>query len=297
MTPYFHSLEDKTPDYDVFVLDIWGVLHNGFQVFEQAKECLETFEAQGKKVTLLSNSPRRSHLVGQQLEGMGLTPALYQSILTSGEDTFLHLTHREDPWYQSLGKNAYHMGPVEHASLVEGDHINCVDSLSKADFLLTSGFSTIFADPSEYDETLEEAQRQGLPMVCANPDLFVYLGGRRVVCAGEIAKKYEALGGSVRYHGKPHGSVYDRIFRMYPDVDKKRFLMVGDSLHTDVAGAVQAGIDSAFIAGGMHASELGMEYGKIPEDEENWQKNLQALINKYTYSPTFAMPGLVSKRK
>ena len=104
---------------------------------------------------------------------------------------------------------------------------------------------------------LQAARRRDLPMVCANPDLVVIHNGRAALCAGAIAEQYEAMGGRVRWHGKPHRSVYDSVLGLLGVADRGRTLAIGDSLRTDIAGAAGADIPSLFIAGsGIHGAEF-----------------------------------------
>jgi HAD superfamily hydrolase (TIGR01450 family) len=95
-------------------------------------------------------------------------------------------------------------------------------------------------------------------MICANPDLVVVNAGRRELCAGALAQRYEELGGVVRYHGKPYGATYDEVFKLMSGIARRRVLAVGDSLRTDMAGAKAAGIDGLLILGGIHAEEFAL---------------------------------------
>ena len=76
-----------------------------------------------------------------------------------------------------------------------------------------------------------------LPMICANPDLIVIRGGREIICAGSLALRYEEIGGSVRWLGKPKAEIYEYRFRELADFDKPRIAAVGDLFRTDLAGA------------------------------------------------------------
>ena len=135
---------------------------------------------------------------------------------------------------------------------------------------------------------LEACIAHRLPMLCANPDLVVLVGERMVTCAGTLAARYEAMGGDVFYHGKPHAPVYDRCLTLMGIADKRRILAVGDSLRTDVAGANAAGIDCALVTGGIHREELGGAWGE-PADPER----LAAAIEATGHLPTWAIPHLV----
>jgi HAD superfamily hydrolase (TIGR01450 family) len=102
-------------------------------------------------------------------------------------------------------------------------------------------------------------------MVCANPDLVVIHDGRPALCAGALAEEYERIGGRVRWHGKPHPSVYDSCLGLLGIADRRRLLAIGDSLRTDIAGAAGAGIDSLLVAGGIHAAEFCAD-GQLDRD-------------------------------
>lgn len=93
-------------------------------------------------------------------------------------------------------------------------------------------------------------------MVCANPDLLVHRLGKVEICAGSLAERYEELGGPVRWHGKPHPSIYRAGLRLLGGIEKSRILAVGDSFRTDIRGANAAGIDSLFVIEGIHRDDL-----------------------------------------
>ena len=137
----------------------------------------------------------------------------------------------------------------------------------EAEFILNTG-------PADWDDTIEDyvpllrrCLARHLPMVCANPDLVVMHGAKLALCAGALAEWYEEEGGKVRWHGKPYRSVYDACLALLGIADGSRILAVGDSLRTDIAGAAAAGIDSLFIAGGIHAEEFGLVQGINPSPD------------------------------
>jgi len=117
-------------------------------------------------------------------------------------------------------------------------------------------------------------------MVCANPDLVVIHAGKPALCAGALAEQYEAIGGRVRWHGKPYPSVYASCLDLLGISDRRRLLAIGDSLRTDIAGAQAAGIDSLLIAGGIHAEEFGTAGGRTPD-----LGRVQAAMRESSYDP------------
>jgi HAD superfamily hydrolase (TIGR01459 family) len=241
----------------------------------------------GKRVAVLSNAPRRASEVARRSAELGILPALYDAIHSSGEETWLHLKERPDAFHRSLGRAAYHLGPERDRGLLEGLELDETTDLGTASFLLNTGAHLAQSEVADYEPILEPAARRGLPMVCANPDLEVIRGGRREICAGMLALRYEELGGTVRYHGKPHESVYRRILPQL-GADRARILAVGDSLRTDIAGARRAGIPALLVTGGIHAEELGVAAGGHPDPEL-----LAGICARAGERPDLAVPAFV----
>ncbi len=246
------SLREIIDHYDFFIFDLWGVVHNGKTSFPGAIEILTHLKTLGKPVYFLSNAPRRTNAAKAQLVDRGVPLDLYTNLFTSGEDTFEHLRDRPDAFYKSLGSKLYHMGPDKDKSLYDTLENYTNTPLEDADFILNTG-TLSFEDTLEmYVPELEEGRARKLPMICANPDLIVLFGESEALCAGRIAKEYEKMGGTVRYHGKPFVSIYQKMFERMHTNDLGKILMIGDSLRTDIKGANNAGIDSIFITSGIH---------------------------------------------
>ena len=251
-------------EYDGFILDLWGVIHDGVTPYPGAARCLEELRAAGKRVVLLSNAPRRAHVAQNALRGMDLSDDLYHGIMTSGEATHAMLRDRADPWFAALGNQMFHLGPERDRNVFETLAITRVDDPAAASFVLNTGPDDLNSN-SEMDQhapVLQACLAAGLPMICANPDLEVIRGGNRVLCAGALTRRYEALGGQARWIGKPDPAIYPPVLAML-DRAKSRVLAVGDALRTDIAGARAAGIDSCWVLGGIHSAELAGDAGKI----------------------------------
>ena len=244
--------------YDGFILDLWGVIHDGVRPYPGAADCLQRLRQAGKRCVLLSNAPRRSFAAEAMLRDMGIGPELYTGVLTSGEAVHLALRDRTEPWFAALGSRVWHLGPERDRNVMTGLELQLVATPAEASFVLNTGPDDHrppdSIDPFEPD--LAECARQGLPMVCANPDLEVIRGGVRVICAGALAARYEQLGGAVRSLGKPDPEIYHPVLTML-GTERARTLAVGDSLRTDIGGAQAAGVDSCWVLGGIHADALG----------------------------------------
>jgi ribonucleotide monophosphatase NagD (HAD superfamily) len=136
----------------------------------------------------------------------------------------------------------------------------------------------------DYQEDLDKALAMGLPMICANPDIWVPVGNVLAICAGAFAEYYESKGGDVSWHGKPRPPIYRQLFveleAAGATIDSARTLAIGDGLHTDVAGAAGAGIASALLVGGVHAPVLKPNWRGKPNGDA-----LSALIDKSEIKP------------
>ncbi len=244
-------------DYDGFVLDVWGVLHDGRSLYPGVVETLDRLCGVGKSCVMLSNAPRRARDVAASLARLGLPRRHAAEIVSSGEATWGALRARADPWHAALGQRCYVIGPAHGRSLLDGLDLLPSPSLADADFILNIGPFDSEARPKDYAELLAAGAARGLPMICANPDRQVMQGARRMICAGLLAADYESLGGEVRYHGKPHTAVYDLCLSRLPALPRSRVIAIGDSLETDIAGAAAAGLSSVLVLNGLHADELG----------------------------------------
>lgn len=273
------SIAELLPLYDAYIVDLWGVVHNGQAAFPEALEVLKALKAAGKKVLLLSNAPRRVASAAEQLIERGVPPELYDIFYTSGEDCHRALKERTHPWYQKLGNNLYHLGPDKDKSLLEEVTFTIVDDLEKADFILNTGVLTWECCLADYEALLKQAHVLKLPMACANPDKVVLFKGKNVICAGELATYFERLGGEVFYHGKPYPEFYTAACELLDNPNPSKILAIGDSLMTDIKGAHLQGIDSLFIRSGIHAGA----------------EDLETLFAAYSVRPTYIADRLVLK--
>jgi HAD superfamily hydrolase (TIGR01459 family) len=253
------------PRYDGFIVDLWGVIHDGIAPLPGALECLHALIKAGKRVVLLSNAPRRSSDVVERISQIGVPVGLYHDVMSSGEEAWQRLARRDDPFYAALGRRCLHIGSERDTGIRTGLGLELVDTPEEAEFMLNTGPAGWDDQIKDYAPLLRRALACGLPMICANPDLVVMHGGRLALCAGALAQWYEESGGRVRWHGKPFPSVYDSCLDLLGINDRSRILAVGDSLRTDIAGAAGAGIDSFLIIGGIHADEFGAIGGQSPD--------------------------------
>ncbi|MBS0643591.1 MAG: TIGR01459 family HAD-type hydrolase [Proteobacteria bacterium] len=273
--------------YDGFVLDLWGVIHDGVNAFPHAVETLKHLRAAGKRTLLLSNAPRPNWAVQKMMQRMGIEDALYTDILTSGEAVRRALQSPPDLWWAELGQRVFLLGPERDRPVLEGLPLIDAPSPAEADFVLNTGPDD-HRNPSnmaEFEPILEDCYRFKLKMICANPDLVVIRGGVRVLCAGSLAARYEEMGGDVRSLGKPDPAIYQPVLERL-DLPPERVLAVGDSLHTDIAGAAGVGLAACWVLDGIHGAALADGAGGFDT------ARIEALATEAHVAPIASLPRL-----
>jgi len=229
----------------------------------------------GKRIVFLSNAPRRVAAVVTTLELLGIGSSLYDAVVTSGEVAFHSLL--------TAPKTYIYLGPEKDRDVLAGSGCVEVSSYSEADFILCAGYRDEYEAESAHTELLKELKAQSLPMICINPDLLVVKqDGREILCAGLLARQYQALGGDVTYFGKPYKSVYDFAVNSLTETRKEKILAIGDSLHTDILGANSYGVDSLLITGGILSVVHGYEKTALPT-----QSLIDSLISEEKAVPNF----------
>jgi HAD superfamily hydrolase (TIGR01459 family) len=254
--PILDSIAPLAAGRSAWFVDIWGVIHNGVAPYLRAAEACAKFREGGGTVLLLSNAPRPAPSVVEQLDRIGVPRTAYDTILTSG-DASREMIQRAADSGRALG----HIGPERDLGLFEGAATPV--PLAKAQTVVCSGlYDDERETPETYVEILALLKKRGADMICANPDLTVERGGRIIYCAGALAKAFEDMGGAVAYAGKPYLPVYDLAFERLAAlrgavVERAQVLAIGDGVGTDIAGAAAAGIDSVYVASGVHAGPGG----------------------------------------
>jgi HAD superfamily hydrolase (TIGR01459 family) len=248
--------------YDVALSDVWGVIHNGVTAFPDACEALARFRAKGGSVVLITNAPRPGAVVVKLLDRLAVPREAYDAIVSSGDVTRAVMAARP-------GKSVLHIGPQRDLPIFDGLGLRFAP-LEEADYAVCTGLADDEVEtPEDYRPLLMQLRERGLFMICGNPDLVVERGERLIYCAGAVADLYGSLGGEVLYAGKPHRPIYDEALKKIADLRGRRpplarVLAIGDSVRTDLRGAVDYGIDCLFVTAGIHAEELGSRHDPDP---------------------------------
>ncbi len=254
---HLSGLAEIAPRYDGFLLDQWGVLHDGATPYPGAIDCLERLRSANKAIIILSNSGRGARENEELIARMGFARELYDHVVSAGDDARDALLTEQDPFYRGLGRRCYLFARDGEDHLIDGLGLSRVERIEDADFLFTLSMNPPQQSLAGCRSVLDAAIARDLPMICGNPDLYrVHADGTLHEAPGLVARAYTEMGGRVRYHGKPEPRIYRSSLRRL-GLASRQVLAVGDSLEHDVAGATGAGIDVAFIAGGIHRKDLG----------------------------------------
>ena len=260
---HLSGLSEIIDGFDMFLLDQFGVLHDGAEPYPQTVATLEVLKERGKAVVIISNSGKRAASNIARMERMGLQRDLYGHMVTSGEVAWNLL--RRDGSADSVDgfKRCYLITSGEDLSAVADLDIELQDDPADADFILLAGSEGNLYPEQHYRELLAPAAARGVACICTNPDKISLLGKEHYFGPGRIAQIYQELGGDVRWIGKPHPEIYEFAMALHPDVEASRILSVGDSIEHDVAGAAAAGLSSVFVRGGIFADAPDDEIDRV----------------------------------
>jgi HAD superfamily hydrolase (TIGR01459 family) len=239
------------PKYRLILCDVWGVVHDGVNLYAGAEARLTQWREQGRCVVLITNAPRTADAVEQQLARIGLPRDAYDFVATSGEAGIEAL--------QAIGERVGFIGTAGDREILEGRGVRIAEDEQFIDLACT-GVTERRPDPQEYVSDLERWAARDVHMHCLNPDRMVIRGGVPEACAGAIADIFQGLGGRVTWYGKPHEAIYRHALHRAGELPADQVLAVGDGLQTDVLGAARMGFDTVFVSGGIHAGE------PFPED-------------------------------
>ena len=239
------GLKSIIDNYDIFYIDLWGVVHNGITLYRNAIETLKEITKANKEYVLLTNAPRPNKTVKAFLEKMGMKEEIREKVYSSGEASLNYIKKNY------LEQKFYHIGPPRDFDLFIEFENNKSKEISKSTYLLCTGLFENHDEDLDYYKELFKSHINK-KMVCTNPDLIVDRGSKRELCAGSVALVFEKMGGKVIYFGKPYPEVYNQSI----DNKEKKILSIGDNLNTDIKGANLLSYDSLLISNGVHKNEI-----------------------------------------
>jgi HAD superfamily hydrolase (TIGR01459 family) len=295
MTQIIPALSTLHGRHDAVFCDLWGCLHNGIAPFPAAVAALQAYRAAGGKVVLLTNAPRPKSSVAAQLDRMGVPTDVWDDIVTSGDAAQFAMLSG------AVGRKVAFIGAEKDmpfftdfaddlAAYAAGQPKIQIVPMHEAEGIICTGLRDDLTEtPEDYRADLLLAKTLGLPMLCANPDIIVDFGDKRLYCAGALAADYEKMGGTALYFGKPHPPIYDLARRRMSALglkDDAPILCIGDGISTDVQGGMSEGLDTLFVTGGIAADQFG-------PDLQNPQSDLlEGWLEEKMISATYAIGQL-----
>jgi HAD superfamily hydrolase (TIGR01459 family) len=247
VTKQIDRFTDIVSKYELFIFDLWGVLHNGQALFPESLQAIDYLRSQNKSCAFLSNSPRRAEEITRSLATGGLILSEDDKVVTSLE-CFRHYVASNKAFIKN--KKIFHLGKTKNA--FDDMDVEFVSQIDNADYIALFLFTETLDSFNELKEMFIKAIKLDIPVICINPDMVALHGDAVRYTAGYFAKEYEKLGGKVIYFGKPHRPVYELLLKDR-NISKDKVLAIGDSLLTDIKGANDFGIDSVLLySKGIH---------------------------------------------
>ena len=239
------GLSSIVDNYNLFYIDLWGVVHNGVNLYQSAIDTLKEISKKKKDYVLLTNAPRPNSTVKNFLKKMGMDKEISDNVFTSGEAALNYLNKNY------FDEKFYHVGPPKDFDLFKSFEKMKLNNIENSEYIICTGlFDEHDNDLNYYKKLFEKSLKK--KMICTNPDLIVDRGDTRELCAGSVAMVFEKMGGEVIYFGKPYPEVYNQSINN----KNKKILSIGDNLNTDIKGANLLNYDSLIISNGIHKNEI-----------------------------------------
>lgn len=278
-----NNFENIYNNYDLFLIDVWGVVHDGYTPYPGTVKMLNKL-LEEKNLFFVSNAPRPNYIVAHKLKEFGINID-DTNVITSGDVTRSHLIE-----LANLDKVIYHLGEARNKDILQDINIQTTRDLNEADFLLLTPYLDSGEDLEQFQDLFKQAIKNQMTALCANPDVQVINGESFRYCAGYFAQQYSNLGGDVQYFGKPHKNIYQfALKQLNKNIPLNRILMVGDTIDTDILGAHQAGIHSALVLTGNSTLHFKQGNNLYNSDKINI---LNKLFEAHNLKPNLVIHGL-----
>lgn len=272
--------------YEGFLIDQWGVLHNGERIYPGALDVLAELSRRNKRVVLLTNSGRRRSFNEERLQEMGFNTKALAGVVTSGEATWLALKERAIEPFSRLGRRCLLLTRADDYGPVDGLDLELVTEPDEAEFIYLTWLDAETHSIDSFDRLIARAAERDLPMVCANPDRVAPSEGGLTQAPGSLAERYREIGGEVTYVGKPHAPIYAACLEVLEGLAPDEVCGIGDSFEHDIKGAKNAGMAAAFVLGGIHAEDFPEGASRAAE-----RRALERLEQEHGVTADYALPS------
>lgn len=274
---YLDNIDPLLKQYRYFLVDQFGVLHDGFTPYKGAADALRAVKSTGARVIIISNSGKRASTNIARMNSLGFADDCFDRLVSSGEVAW-HLLQQELIGHRfNAGVACYFLSNNNDRSAAEGLDITEVKDIDEAQLILLSGQNLDTAGLQTLCRKLEIAVQNKVPCICTNPDKVAYDRRGKVHSSGAVAEWYESRGGEVIWLGKPYREIYDFIFNVEGIVDKHDVVCIGDSVEHDIVGGNQQSVDTVLVRTGIN--------DHISDNE------LDAILSRHQCSPSYIIPS------
>ena len=240
------NLDALADEFDVFLLDAFGVLNIGETAIDGVPGRVARLQAAGKRVIVVSNAaglPHADLMAKYTSLGYNFAP---EDVITSRKTTLQAVQSEPPRKWGLMAVKGHGRADLEHLDVTYlADDAHSYDAAEAFLLLGSAGWS-------EFRQTLLEQSlmRAPRPVYVGNPDIVAPREDGFSTEPGRYAHRLaDATGIAPRFFGKPFGNIFDLVFAQFGKFDPDRTVMVGDSLHTDILGGQAAGIKTALIEG------------------------------------------------
>jgi HAD superfamily hydrolase (TIGR01459 family) len=239
--------------YQVFLLDQFGVLHDGTNPYPGAVEALSALKRAGKTIVLVSNSGRRARPNETRLLKLGFEPGSWDHFVSSGEIAWRSFHEMTISGRLRPNTKCLLISREDDRSAIEGLPFTLTRDGDDAELVLISASEGDRFDLDHYRRQLGPAAARQVQCFCTNPDKVMLTAVGPRFGAGRLADLYESLGGSVTRIGKPYAPIFDAALALVGNPDSNTVVCVGDSVEHDIAGGIGAGVATALVLSGILA--------------------------------------------
>jgi HAD superfamily hydrolase (TIGR01459 family) len=251
------GLREIADQFDLCLVDQYGVLHDGARAYPGAIEGLYRIASSARRVVVLTNSGKGAAANRARLAALGFASAAYD-VLSSGEVALQAV--KAGAFGQgfaieglAIGSDICVIGRAGDSYAFSSDDFTLVPRPEDAAYLVIAGSDAPRTSLDAYRGALATAAQIGVPAICVNPDITMLRDGALVAAPGAIAGIYQELGGRVDFVGKPHRLIFQSAHALCDSVPISRVVMIGDSPEHDMAGARAMGFATLLVRTGIHA--------------------------------------------
>ncbi|TIM27705.1 MAG: TIGR01459 family HAD-type hydrolase [Mesorhizobium sp.] len=239
--------------YQVFLLDQFGVLHDGTNPYPGAVAALSALKRAGRTIVLVSNSGRRARPNETRLLKLGFEPGSWDQFVSSGEIAWRSFHAMAISGKLRPNTKCLLISREGDRSAIEGLPFTLTSDGDDAELVLIAASEGDRYDIEHYRRLFAPAAMRQVPCFCTNPDKIMLTAVGPRFGAGQLADLYESLGGSVTRIGKPYTPMFDAALALAGNPDRSSVVCVGDSVEHDVAGGIGAGVATALVLSGILA--------------------------------------------